>query len=126
MFRQAYTILLINISTSEKKNQFWKSTALKRIKLRLQDWSHFIYDGVLCNNCVSTRAKIKNWKSIKLNDYIKIIIEIDQGYYFFAKFALNNEIEPYIGKVDKENILQITENFSFVHLQEARLNSKIA
>ena len=35
------TILLINISTSEKKHQLWKSTAPKRIKLQLPDWSHF-------------------------------------------------------------------------------------
>ena len=44
-----------------------------------------------------------------------MIIEIYHSYHFIAKFALNHEIEPNIGKVDKENILQITENFSFSH-----------
>ena len=38
-----HIILLINISTSEKKHQLWKSTAPKRIKLQLPDWSHFKY-----------------------------------------------------------------------------------
>ena len=52
---------------------------------------------------------------MKLNDYTKIIIEICHNYHFIAKFALNHEIEPNIGKVDKENILQITENFIFGH-----------
>ena len=40
--------------------------------------------------------------------------------------ALNHEIEPNIGKVDTENIMQITENFIFGHWQGAHLNSKIA
>ena len=41
-----------------------------------------------------------------MNDYTKIIIEICHSYYLFAKFALNHEIEPNIGKVDKEDILR--------------------
>ena len=50
-----------------------------------------------------------------MNDYNKIIIKICHNYYFIAKFAFNHEIEPNIGKVDKENILQIIENFIFGH-----------
>ena len=53
-------------------------------------------------------------------------MEICHNYNFIAKFALNHEKEPNIGKGDKENILQITENFIFGHQQGARLNSKIA
>ena len=67
------------------------------------------------NICVSKGAKIKNQKWIKLNDYTKLIIKICHSYYFIAKLALNHEIEPNIGKVDKENILQNTENFIFGH-----------
>ena len=35
------TILLISISTSEKKLYLWKSGAPKQIKLQLPDWSQF-------------------------------------------------------------------------------------
>ena len=42
-----------------------------------------------------------------------MIIEIYHNYYFIAKFVFNHEIEPNIAKVNKENMLQITENFNF-------------
>ena len=36
-----FTILLISISTSEKKHQLWKNTRPKRKKLRIPDYSHW-------------------------------------------------------------------------------------
>ena len=40
-----------------------------------------------------------------------MIIEIYNNYHFDAKFSLNHEIKPNLGKINKGNTLQISENF---------------
>ena len=48
-----------------------------------------------------------------------MIIEIHNNYHFNVKFSFNHEIEPNLGKIDKRNTSQISENFIFCHRQDA-------
>ena len=78
------------------------------------------------NICVSSGAKIKKWKCVKLNDCTKIIIKISYNRYFLACFALNNEKEPNKDEIDEENLLQITKNFIFGQWPRVGWNYKFA